>query len=121
MLLMLVAVIATMFGATNANAQERVKMGQGIYLVSYGNTFVIENDNTQQTISLSVNKKTNNAGEEVYQVLCGNSYTKTVAKYALTSAISGAVAASGVGSWAAGLAGALTSKIYEDVCSYYSR
>jgi len=118
---MLVAVFATLFGVTNVNAQERVKMGQGIYLVSYGNEFVIENDNTQQTISLSINKKTNSAGEEVYQVLCGNSYTKTVAKYALSSAISGAVAASGVGSWAAGLAGALTATIYEKVCNYYSR
>ena len=94
-------------------------MADGIYLVSYGNTFVIENEILQRTETLSIKQEKNSFGEEVYEVLCGNSYSKTVAKYALTGAVSAALTASGVGAWATGLAAALTSTIYEEVCDYY--
>lgn len=115
----LIAIIASLFFVFNANAQQRTKMADGIYLVSYGNTFVIENEILQRTETLSVKQEKNSFGEEVYEVLCGNSYSKTVAKYALTGAVSAALTASGVGAWATGLAAALTSTIYEEVCDYY--
>lgn len=115
----LIAIIASLLFVFNANAQQRTKMADGIYLVSYGNTFVIENEILQRTETLSVKQEKNSFGEEVYEVLCGNSYSKTVTKYALTSAVSAALTASGVGAWATGLAAALTSTIYEEVCDYY--
>jgi len=115
----LIAIIASLLFVFNANAQQRTKMADGIYLVSYGNTFVIENEILQRTETLSVKQEKNSFGEEVYEVLCGNSYSKTVAKYALTGAVSAALTASGVGAWATGLAAALTSTIYEEVCDYY--
>lgn len=115
----LIAIIASLLFVFNANAQQRTKMADGIYLVSYGNTFVIENEILQRTETLSIKQEKNSFGEEVYEVLCGNSYSKTVAKYALTGAVSAALTASGVGAWATGLAAALTSTIYEEVCDYY--
>ena len=115
----LIAIIASLLFVFNANAQQRTKMADGIYLVSYGNTFVIENEILQRTETLSIKQEKNSFGEEVYEVLCGNSYSKTVAKYALTGAVSAALTASGVGAWATGLAAALTSTIYEEVCEYY--
>lgn len=116
----LLLVITIIIGfLTSANAQERTKMADGIYLVSYGNTYVIENENLQRTETITITQKKKSTGEEVYEVLCGNAYSKTVAKYSLSSAIAGALAATGVGSWASGLAGALTSTIYDKVCNYY--
>lgn len=109
----------TLFSLFNAYSQERTKMADGIYLVSYGNTFVIENDKLQRSETLSITKKESSIGEEVYEVLCGNKYSKTVAKYALSGAISAALTASGVASWASGLAAALTSTLYDDICNYY--
>lgn len=111
--------IITIISSFNAAAQQRTKMADGIYLVSYGNTFVIENEKLQRTETLSITKKENSLGEEVYEVLCGNKYSKTVAKYALSGAVSAALTASGVASWASGLAAALTSTIYDDICDYY--
>ena len=56
----------------------------------------------------------------MYDVLCGNSYSKTVAKYSISTAVgAGVTALTGGNAWLGGLARAISSQVYEDVCKYY--
>ena len=115
---------------------ERYRIGDGLTLVTYGNTAVIEDDNTQQSISLSIERHEDSSGRPVYDLFCGNKYTKGIMKTTLQAAISSIIttAAASIGSSAgpAGTAagasiGATVSKyanniasyIYDDVCDYY--
>jgi len=75
---------------------------------------MINCSNPQPTKKFS--KKSN---QWIYHVACGNKYSKTVAKYSLSTAIAGAVAATGIGSYFAGAAGAVSATFYDDVCSYF--
>ena len=116
---------------------ERYSFGKGITLVTYGNTAVIEDDNTQQSISLSIEKREDSYGQSVYDVMCGNQYTKGVTKQLLKDVLSVAIpaaaeaigtsstfgAASGVGA-SIGVAitpyvNSIVSNIYDDVCNYF--
>lgn len=125
----LIAVFAFLFITDNANAQKKTKIADGVYLVTYGKTAVIEDDNTQQSISLSVEKREDSSGRPVYDVLCGNKYTKGLAKTALkggiTSALSAAGAALGgpggaaLGATISAYVNSIASNIYDDVCDYY--
>ena len=144
----LVAFIACLFAVTDVSAQKRSKIKDGVYLVSYGNTYIIEDDNSQQSkplIKLSVERREDKSGRPVYDILCGNKYTKDIAKtslkLALSSVITSAAAAIGgaVGGASTGGAGAvagaakgaaiggvissyatsIASNIYDDVCNYY--
>ncbi len=117
--LMLMMILVAGFGMS-ANAQERTKLYDGVYIVSYGNVTVIENDNTQQTIQLSVSQSQNSLGEKVYEVACGNSRSKKVVKGGLKAAIDAALKSTGAGglvSWAVSEA---VDYIYDSVCDYYS-
>ena len=115
---------------------ERYRIGEGLTLVTYGNTAVIEDENTQQSISLSIEKKQDSNGMSTYDLFCGNKYTKGVMKtslqFAISSIITSAAGAIGTAGGPAGTAagatiGALVSKyasniasnIYDDVCDYY--
>ncbi|MDE5560820.1 MAG: hypothetical protein K2J00_03295 [Bacteroidaceae bacterium] len=116
----------------NADAQKRTKIKDGVYLVSYGNTFVIEDDNSQQSktlVNLSVKRHEDKSGRIVYDILCGNKYTKDIAKtylkLTLSSVITSAAAAIGgaggaaVGGVISTYATSIASNIYDDVCNYY--
>lgn len=62
----LVLLIA-MFAVFAANAQDRIKIKDGLYLASYGNTAVIEDDENNRTISMSVTKNLfKNGKKELY-------------------------------------------------------
>lgn len=100
-------------------AQQRTPIMEGLTLVRYGNTVVVEDDVNQRTWAISVTREKNQAGEWVYKVMCENKYSKAVVKSALSAAISGAVASTGVGSFAAGVAGKISGLIYDDVCDYF--
>lgn len=67
-------------------AQQRTMMTDGIYLTTYGNVTVIENDRTQQTIVIKVIKSDN-----LYDIMCGDTVVKTVAKAAIREGIAYAV------------------------------
>ncbi len=118
----LVLLIA-MFAVFAANAQDRVKIKEGLYLVSYGNTAVIEDDVNQQTISLTITKeiKDYKTGESTYNVVCGK-WSKRVVKDGLKAAIAGGIAASGASGGTSiiiSAASTLAMYIYDDVCEYY--
>ena len=105
--------------STIASAQQRTKIADGYYLVSYGNVQVIEDDNRGMSIEVRVEKVgTNSYGEQLYNDLCKNTTIKSVAKGGLTKAISTALNAAGVPipSWVLGPA---VSYIYDAVCAYY--
>lgn len=116
----------------NADAQKRAKIKDGVYLVSYGNTFVIEDDNAQQSkplVNLSVKRREDNSGRPIYDILCGNKYTKDIAKTSLKLTLSSVITSAattigGVGGAAVGgiistYATSIASNIYDDVCNYY--
>lgn len=71
--LFIVALVSIVLGA-NALAQSRTKVGDGVYLVMYGNKAIIEDDNNQRSISVeifqeSINRQTS---QKIYKVVCGN-------------------------------------------------
>ena len=93
--MMLLSIMCLLFAnTTTANAQQRTKIVDGVYLVRYGNTAVVEDDINQKTWNLSVEaeeKKDSQGhptGELIYNLACGNKYTKGLTKMALSGAIS---------------------------------
>ena len=116
-------VAIALFVVIAVNAQERTKIKDGLYLVRYGNTAVIEDDENSRTISISVTKEIDdrNTGEATYNVVCGK-WTKRVAKYGLKTAVAAGITFSGAtygASLAVSAAAELASWIYDDVCEYY--
>ena len=71
-----------------ANAQNKIKGKDGLYIVSYGKTVVIEDDINQRTISMTISQEQidQQNGEAVYKVACGQ-WTKTVIKQGLKGAV----------------------------------
>ena len=116
-LLLLLCGVLFFMGAV---AQERMHIAKGLYIVRYGNVTVIEDDVNQRTIQLKVEKEKRSTGQIVYRVMCGNKYTKTVAKTALSMTIKAAVASSGVGAFGASAVAAIASTAYDDACNYFA-
>lgn len=108
-------------------AQQRTKIIDGVYLVRYGNTAVVEDDINQMTWNLSVTaeEKTDNLGrklgEYVYTFTCANKYTKGLTKLALKGAIVSTLTSAtvGVGAITADAAATIALIYYDDVCDYY--
>jgi len=101
------------------SAEERTKIGEGIYVVSYGSTSWIENDNIGMSFPIKVEKAGKNSyGETLYNVLCENKVIKNVAKGGLTAAIKTALASAGIPipSWAIS---PIVNAIYDGICDYY--
>lgn len=120
--LLLVALVSIIIG-TNASAQNRTKVGDGVYLVTYGSTAVIEDDKNQRSISIEISQESidRQTNQKIYKVACGK-WTKRVVKDGLKAAIAGGIAASGAtGGTSAIISAASTAAlyIYEDVCAYY--
>lgn len=119
-LLLIVLVFLTTVGC--ANAQQRTTIEDGVYLVTYGDKLIIEDDNRGQSISVEVYKQISDRqnAEVMYKVVC-NKYVKTVARWALREAIGEGV------KWAAATYGlslsvsaiALAADLgYEAMCDY---
>lgn len=120
--LLLVALLSMVIG-TNVSAQNRTKVGDGVYLVTYGSTAVIEDDKNQRSISIEISQESidRQTNQKIYKVACGK-WTKRVVKDGLKAAIAGGIAASGAtGGTSAIVSAASTAAlyIYEDVCEYY--
>lgn len=106
-----------------ANAQQRIKVSNGLSLVNYGNVTVIEDDVNQRTISIKVTQEgiDKARNEKIYKVVCGK-WTKRVVKDGLKAAIAGGIVASGASGGTSLMiseASTLALYIYEDVCEYY--
>ncbi len=125
----IIAFLAFFLIPSNVNAQKKTKISDGVYLVNYANTWTIEDENTQQCISLSIDKREDRSGRPIYDIFCGNKYTKGVAKTALQSGITSALSAAGaalggpggaaLGATISRFVNSIASNIYDDVCNYY--
>lgn len=110
-------------GNQNSSDQGRVKVADGLYLVSYGGEVIIEDDINQRSISVSVTKEVDDyqSGKATYEVVCGK-WSKRVVKDGLKAAIAGGIAASGASggtSLMISAAATLANYIYDDICEYY--
>lgn len=122
LLLLFVALLSMTFGHI-ALAQTKTKISDGVYLVRYGNTAVIEDEKNQRSISIEVTQevKDRQTGEKVYNVVCGK-WTKRVAKFALKTAVTEGIRAAAVSHGASLIissAATAAEWIYDDVCEYY--
>ena len=102
-------------------AQQRILLAPGITLVSNGASSVIEDDNKQCSISITIAQKNidQRNGEMLYEVAC-KGVTKTIAKSGLKKAISIAVSSAGFPTIAQ-YASSASGYIYDAVCEYYSK
>ena len=110
------ALIAIIFGANEASAQQRTKITDGVYLTTYGNVTVIENDNTQQSFKIKVTKS-----DTLFDIICGDTIVKTVAKEGLKDGIAVAVESyTTIPSWVTrAVVGRIVNKIYDGVCEFF--
>ncbi len=112
----MIAVIAIVCCAATASAQQRTKVADGVYIATYGNVTVIENDNTQQSVQIKVVKS-----DSLYDILCGDTVVKTVTKAGLTEAISAVIQGyTAIPRWVSrAVVNHIVNKIYDGVCNYY--
>lgn len=112
----IVVFVATLFCMQNVNAQKRTEITKGVYIVTYGNVSVIENENTQQTVQIKVVKSDN-----MYDILCGNTVVKTVTKAGIRKGIAYAIQGyTTIPRWLTeSLVGFVVDKVYDGVCDYY--
>lgn len=120
--LLFVALLSLTFSYI-ASAQTKTRISDGLYLVRYGNTAVIEDETNQRSISIEVTQEVKNrqSGEIVYKVVCGK-WTKRVAKYALKTAVAQGIRAAAVSNGTSLIvSGAATAAewIYDDLCEYF--
>lgn len=104
-------------------AQKRFKLTKDVTMVSYGDTYWLEDDKNQMSISISVAQagidRRNN--KKLYTVVCGD-FTKTVVKTAVSTAVKEGIkhSVSSMGtSLIATAAGYAAGKIYNELCDYW--
>lgn len=110
-------IIAIFCFSQDVCAQQRTRIYDGVYLTTYGNVTVIENDITQQSIQIKVVKD-----DSLYDILCGDTVVKTVAKAGLKEGIAYAIQAhTAIPKWVTrAIIGHIVDKTYEGVCNYFS-
>ncbi len=109
-----------LFSCLGVKAQQRIQLAPGITLISNGTSSIIEDDNKQCSISITVAQQIidQRNGEKMYKVAC-KGVTKTVAKSGLKNAIRIAVNSAGFPTIAK-YASSASGYIYDAVCDYYS-
>lgn len=113
----MIAVIAIICCAETALAQDRTKIADGVYIALYGNVAVIENDNTQQSIQIKVVKS-----DSFYDVICGDTVVKHVAKEGIKEAINYAFEYVGLDGWVSrSVVSYYVNKYYEKTCDFFGR
>ncbi len=116
---LLILFIAVFGIAFSGYAQQKTKIADGIWLVRYGNTSVLEDDIHQKTWRIVVTREKKSVGDWVYTVACGNKYTKTVAKHLISGAVAAGVASASGGTVPASLTHTIAGYVYDDVCEYF--
>lgn len=113
---LMIALIAIICCTEPVSAQNKIKVADGVYLVTYGNVTVIENDKTQQSVQIKVVKS-----DSMYDILCGDTVVKTVAKASLTEGITFVIQSyTLIPRWVSrAVVGHIVNKVYEGVCDYY--
>lgn len=118
--------LLTISGVKMYAQSNRYDLGNGLTLVTYGSSAVIEDEKNQRSISIDIVREQQEAREHernkvIYKVVCGK-WTKRVVKDSLNAAIAAGIAAakaSGGTSLMVSAASKLANYIYDDICEYY--
>ena len=95
----------------------------GVYLVTYGENVIIEDDIHQQSISMTVSQieRDERTNEAIYEVVCGD-WTKTVVnaglKKAFVAGIANAIETGGLSLFGS-MAALAANEAYKYICDYY--
>lgn len=106
-------------------AQNKTKIQEGLYIVNYAGTYVIEDEVNQRSISIEVTQERidDRNNEALYKIVCGK-WTKRVVKtglnYAIKEGIKHAVDTGGSSLMVSAI-GSLTQWIYDDACEYWEK
>jgi len=108
-----------------AFAQTKTKIQDGLYIVNYAGTYVIEDEVNQRSISIEVSQERidDRNSETMYNVVCGK-WAKRVVKTGLNIAIKEGIkyaAATGGSTLMVSAVGTLAQWIYEDACEYWEK
>lgn len=122
-LFFLMVAIFSILISTNASAQNKIELSKGVYLVSYGNSAVIEDDTNQRSVSIQISQEIKNrqTGEKIYNVVCGK-WTRRTVKDGLDAAIKAGIDAAAFtkgASMIVSVSAKAAKYIYDDVCDYY--
>ncbi|MDE5811897.1 MAG: hypothetical protein K2G64_06210 [Muribaculaceae bacterium] len=117
------ALVCSIISTIETYASNQYDLGNGASIVQYGNTWVIEDNNRQMSISIEIAQagKDRKNNEMMYNVICNGS-TKKVAKWALRGAIAEGVkaaAASGGSSLLVSVSALAVDIIYDEACDYW--
>ena len=123
--LMIMSLISFLLIGASSFAQTKTKISEGLYLVDYAGTYVIEDEVNQRSVSITITEeiKDRQKDEKIYKVVCGK-WSKRVVKDGLKAAIAGGIAASGATygtSLIISAASTLAMYIYDDYCEYLEK
>lgn len=112
-------------GSTAVSAQTKTKISDGLYIVDYAGTYVIEDEINQRSISITITEeiKDRQTDEKIYRVVCGK-WSKRTVKDGIKAAIAAGIAASGASGGTSAMVSAaatLALYIYDDYCEYLER
>lgn len=115
-ILVIIMAIIAMVCTQSISAQNRTEITPGVYITTYGNVSVIENDNTQQSVLIKVVESDN-----LYDIMCGNTVVKTVTKMALREGITSVIQGyTMIPKWLTRAAvGYVVDKVYDGVCEQF--
>lgn len=119
LLSLILACIAVIACSEMVCAQQKTEISAGIFLATYGNVTVIENNNTQQTVRIKVQKN----GDSMFDILCGDTLVKTVAKAGLKEGIAYAIQYyTAIPKWISRvIIGRVVDKAYDGTCNYFKK
>ena len=123
--LMIMSLISFLLIGASSFAQTKTKISEGLYLVDYAGTYVIEDEVNQRSISITITEEIKNrqTDEKIYKVVCGK-WTKRTVKdgldYAIQAGIIAAVPTKGT-SLIVSAAAKLAKYIYDDYCEYLEK
>ena len=114
-----------LIGTTTASAQTKTKISEGLYLVDYAGTYVIEDEVNQRSISITITEeiKDRKTDEKIYKVACGK-WTRRTVKDGLDLAIKAGIIAAAPSDGASliiSAAAKLAKYIYDDYCEDLER
>ena len=106
-------------------AQTKTKISEGLYLVDYAGTYVIEDEVNQRSISITITEEIKNrqTNEKIYKVACGK-WTRRTVKDGLDNAIQAGIIAAVPTKGTALIVSAaakLAKYIYDDYCEYLEK
>lgn len=120
-----ILILGLLLMGSTAFAQTKTKIQEGLYIVNYAGTYVIEDEINQRSISIEVTQERidDRNSEALYNVVCGK-WTKRVVKTGLNFAIKEGIkhaATTGGSTLMISAIGTLTQWIYDDACEYWEK